>query len=188
MLICLTSAYIKTENGKQDLDRLIKDIGENNSPVSFTRLYNLTSSAVYSFAFSILKNHHDSEDILHDCYLSIHASAQNYKSQSNPLAWILTITKNLCLMKLREKNKTADLPEDDWKNFIAAPEPVSHEDRIVIEACMNQLTEEERQIVVLHAVSEMKHREIADVLDLPLSTVLSKYHRAIKKLKKILII
>ena len=44
-------------------------------------------------------------------------------------------------------------------------------------------SEQEQQIVVLHAVSGFRHREIASLLSLPLSTVLSKYHRAIKKLQ-----
>ena len=46
------------------------------------------------------------------------------------------------------------------------------------------LGEEERQIVLLHAVTGLKHREIAALLELPLSTVLSKYHRALKKLRE----
>ena len=46
------------------------------------------------------------------------------------------------------------------------------------------LTEEQaRRIVLLHAVTGLKHREIAQLLELPLATVLSKYHRALKKLK-----
>ena len=46
------------------------------------------------------------------------------------------------------------------------------------------LTEEERQIVILHAVAGFRHRETAELLDLALPTVLSKYHRALKKLRR----
>ena len=48
------------------------------------------------------------------------------------------------------------------------------------------LSDEERQIVVLYAMTGLKHREIADLLDLKLTTVLSKYSRAIKKLRSAL--
>jgi RNA polymerase sigma-70 factor (ECF subfamily) len=48
---------------------------------------------------------------------------------------------------------------------------------------MTVLSEEERQIVVLHALSDMKHRQIAEVMGMPLPTVLSKYSRAMKKLR-----
>lgn len=52
--------------------------------------------------------------------------------------------------------------------------------------CMNRLSDEERQIVMLHAVSGFKHREIAAILELSLPAVLSKYNRALKKLRKYL--
>ena len=60
------------------------------------------------------------------------------------------------------------------------------EDRGVLRACLEQLSDQERQIVALHAVAGFKHREIAALLELPLSTVLSKYNRAIKRLKQYL--
>jgi RNA polymerase sigma-70 factor (ECF subfamily) len=58
------------------------------------------------------------------------------------------------------------------------------EERIVLEAAFRVLNMEERQIVVLHAVSGLKHKEISQIVKKPLSTVLSKYNRAIKKLEK----
>ena len=53
-------------------------------------------------------------------------------------------------------------------------------------AAQGRLSDEERHIVVLHAVCGLKHREIAQFLGLALPTVLSKYHRSLKKLKTIL--
>jgi RNA polymerase sigma-70 factor (ECF subfamily) len=58
------------------------------------------------------------------------------------------------------------------------------EDKLVLETTLEILAEDERQIVLLHAVSGMKHKEIAKNLGIPLSTALSKYHRALKKLKE----
>jgi RNA polymerase sigma-70 factor (ECF subfamily) len=56
-------------------------------------------------------------------------------------------------------------------------------DKLVIQQCMSRLNDDERQILVLHAVAGFKHREIAALMDLALPTVLSKYHRAIRKLR-----
>ena len=98
------------------------------------------------------------------------------------MAWIFTITRNLSLQSLRRKGKVVPLPAEELpEQFEEAPHLTS-EDRIVLESLLNMLGDEERQIVVLHALSEMKHREIASLLHLPLPTVLSKYRRAIKKL------
>lgn len=60
------------------------------------------------------------------------------------------------------------------------------EDKIVLNKCLNLLTDQEHQIVVLHVVAGLKHREIAKLLAMPLPTVLSKYNRSIKKLKQYL--
>ena len=58
------------------------------------------------------------------------------------------------------------------------------ENRQLVTAAFSYITDEERNILMLHAVAGYKNHEIAKLLDLPLSTVLSKYHRAIKKIKK----
>ncbi len=159
-----------------DLDRLIADTAAGDSD-AFARLYHETSASVYAYALSILKNSHDAEDVLHDCYLRIHTSAAAYQSDGKPLAWIMTIARNLCFKLLQQKKNTAALPFDPGDDRWDA------DDRLVIEACLNILSDEERQIVVLHAVSGFKHKEIAAFMEIPLATVLSKYHRALKKMK-----
>ena len=60
---------------------------------------------------------------------------------------------------------------------------ITHEDRMMLEAVLSALSDEERQIVTLHALTGLRHREIAALLGLPLPTVLSKYSRALKKLQ-----
>ena len=88
--------------------------------------------------------------------------------------------------KATDGDKPADMPEEDWEGAFDNIPAASPEDRIVLTACMDKLKDDERQIIMLHAVSGFKHREIAEFLSLPLSTVLSKYHRALKKLRVLL--
>ena len=64
-------------------------------------LYGRTRSAIYGFALSIVKNAHDAEDILHDAYLQVWNAAGGYRAQGKPMAWLLTITRNLALSRLR---------------------------------------------------------------------------------------
>lgn len=150
---------------------------------ALAELYENTKGAVYGFALSILHNKHTAEDVLQDTFLSVYASAHTYKNLNKPLAWIFTITRNLALMKLREQKKTADIAEDDWSLFIAEENGASSEDKLLLQAALTTLGAEESQIIILHAAAGFKHREIASLLSLPLSTVLSKYNRALKKLK-----
>lgn len=182
--ICLTSVNGITTDA-DILDTLLEQIANGNSQ-ALEHLYNKTQSAVYSFTLSILKNTHDAEDVLHDCFLNIWNNAETYRSNRKPMAWIMTIAKNLCYMKLRTYKRQADLPEEDWMPYLEKQTGISTEDRMILTECMTALTEEERKIVVLHAVSGFKHREIAELLEMPLATVLSKYSRAIKKLQNVL--
>ena len=89
-------------------------------------------------------------------------------------------------MRLRERKRHTATAPADWGLASLDSHQVTDEDRIVLAAAINSLGDEERQIVTLHALTGMKHREIAELLDLPLATVLSKYRRALIKLKKYL--
>lgn len=147
-------------------------------------LYHSTKSDVYAFALSILKNTQDAEDVLHDCYVNLYRSAPSYRPAGKPLAFILTVARNLCLHQFRNRKNSNELPQEDWETCLEHQAGVTPEDKLFLWECMNSLNDEERQIVTLHAVSALRHREIAHMLNLPLSTVLSKYNRAIKKLQK----
>ena len=102
------------------------------------------------------------------------------------MAWLLTIARNLALMRLRKaENKNISFDElfhvEDPHN--AYRETENH---MVLDKVLRLLTDSERQIVMLHAVAGVKHREIAALLDMPTATVLSKYSRAIKKLRTVM--
>lgn len=146
-------------------------------------LYYRTGASVFGFALSTLKNAQDAEDVMHDLYVAVWSGAGKYCAEGRPMAWILTITRNLCLQKYREYQKRSDIPQEDWESYIESNPNMSPEDRLVLAECMGRLSDQERQIVVLHAAAGFRHREIAKLLDLPLSTVLSKYNRALKKLR-----
>ena len=165
-------------------ERLLPLVGQGDSE-AFEVLYRSTEKAVYALALSILRNPHDAEDIVQETYLKVRAAAHLYVPQGKPLAWLFTITKNLCRDLLRGQSRTEAAPdgaEDDLR-FSYVSDPT---DGLVLEAALKALGEEERQVVLLHAASGLKHREIARNLGLPLSTVLSRYSRALKKLQRYL--
>ena len=164
------------------LDSLIASIQQGDRDALGT-LYHETSASVYSYALSILKNVHDAQDVLQDCFVSIFQSANQYTSGGKPMAWIMTIAKNHSLMHLRQQSRTEELDDRDWSMPADSYSEEQTMDKLVIQQCMSRLNDDERQILVLHAVAGFKHREIAALMDLALPTVLSKYHRAIRKLR-----
>ena len=160
------------------LDKDLRKLARGKSQ-ALDEVYELTKGAVYGFIFSILKNEEDSEDVMQDTYLKVCLNADQYRTQGKPMAWIMTIARNLALMK-----RYADIPDYEWDAIADDNAEFGSEDRMVLKAALTNLNSEESQIVLLHAVSGLKHREIAEMLDMPLATVLSKYNRSIKKLQK----
>ena len=147
-------------------------------------LYHRARTAVYGLALSILRHGHDAEDVTQDTFVRVWERADQYRPQGTPMAWLLSIARNLALMKLRERTRTQDLPPEDWESFSIESHDVNTEDRTVLTAALSALSEEERQIVMLHVTAGLKHRELAQLLELPLSTVLARYRRALLKLKQ----
>ena len=149
------------------LDKLLKEIA-NGSKDALTSLYNETKTSLYGYILSILKNKTLSEEALQDTYRKIWENSYLYKSNDKPLAWIYTIAKNTSLMKIRKEKNHTDI-----------------DDKLFLSYLFSNVSDEERNIVILHIVSGFKHKEIAKMLDIPLGTVLSKYKRTIEKLKNI---
>jgi RNA polymerase sigma-70 factor (ECF subfamily) len=151
---------------------------------AMAQLYDSTRGAMYAMALSLLKNPEDAQDVTQDAFMRVWESAHLYQAKGSPMAWLLTITRNLALMRLRQGARQVDLDDGAWEAIPAEMSDISPEDRHLLQTAMAALTDEERRVVLLHAVTGLKHREIAALLELPLATVLSKYHRAIKKLKR----
>lgn len=150
---------------------------------AFCTLYEQTASAVYAYALSLLHNQRDAEDAMQETYLKIRSAAHLYRPMGKPMAWVLTIARNVCLMKFRQSRHSAPVSFDDLPEGVDCSQVEDREDRIVLETAFQALSQAECQIVVLHAVSGLKHREISKLMNLPLSTVLSRYNRAISKLR-----
>lgn len=152
---------------------------------AFEQLYCSTKQTVYAFVLAILKNHEDALDVLQDTYVKIFVSARLYQPMGKPMAWIFTIARNLCMSRLRTQRRN-DEPLLEMENDLAFSYVSDPGNKLVLQTALKVLKEQERVIILLHAVAGMKHREIAKNLDLPLATVLSKYHRGLKKLKNYL--
>ncbi len=183
MLITMLTGGENVTDPRQT-ERWIVRIGEGDRD-ALAALYEHTHTALYAYALSMVRHTEDAQDVLHDCYMAVVRHAAAYRSEGKPMAWMYTIARHLSVQKLRDRAKTGSHAED-WLESAGTVESFSADDRLVLTACMQQLSDEERQIVILYAVSGLRHREIAALMHLPLSTVLSKYHRSLKKLRNAL--
>ena len=177
----ITPTTSSTKYGVDDaheLEALLARIAKEDK-AALGELYERTKAAIYGFALSMSHSPADAEDVLQDTYIAVYSAAANYVSRGKPMAWLMTIAKNLAKMRLRAVKKHLDIAKEDWGRYLTSVPDVSADERMLLKV----LSDEQQQIVMLHAVAGMKHREIARLLDMPTATVLSKYSRAIKKLR-----
>lgn len=163
-------------------ERLFKRIGANDMD-ALDELYKLTERTLYAYILSIVKNHDETLDLMQETYVKIMSSAHLYKPMGKPLAWMFTISKNLYYDKIRKGKREFNMDSGEIANDLNFSYITDNEDRLVLETVLKNLDEDERKIVILYAVSGLKHKEIAENIGLKLSTTLSKYHRALKKLR-----
>lgn len=177
----MTTEYVPAEE-RRELQRLLICVAGGDRD-ALAALYQRTRAAVYGLALSYLKNAHDAQDLTQDVYVQVWDCAEQYRSAGSPMGWLLTVCRNLCLMRLRREERHAALSEEEWDAIPAQECGLNADERTLLQGALASLADEERRIVLLHAVTGMKHREIAALLELPLPTVLSKYHRALKKMR-----
>ena len=166
---------------KEKCDELLLRIAGNDRS-ALEELYGIFKSQVYGLALAILKNHTDAEDVMQNVFVRVWDRANQYRSGTDPGAWIMKIARNLSMDRLRTRKGTADIMTledipDGGDDF--APSL----DRILLRELLAELNSGERQIVMLHAVGGYSHKEIAEIVGRPYATVRWKYGNAMKKLK-----
>ena len=176
------------KGSRTDEDRLLL-LMKTGDMEAFRRLYELTAKAIYSYALSILKQPQDAEEVMQDTYLTAWRQAARYETEGKPMAWLLTIARNLCYMRLRRQKDhpcvSYEELEQEEPGELCSRIELAPEKQMLLDA-LAALGEDERKIVLLHDAGNMKHREIAQLLGIPLSTVLSKYRRALKRLQRLM--
>lgn len=184
MILFALTSDIKQSTDYADLDSLLYGIS-NGDKKCLEQLYQVTHTSVYSFALSVLKTT-TMQRMFSMTVTLLYGMEQKAMFPGETDGMDYNHCKNLCLQRMRERKKAECTSQEGWELAIPDTDMLTMEDRSILVTCMEQLSDEERQIVMLHAAVGFKHREIARIMELPLSTVLSKYARALKRLKQYL--
>src|SRR5438093_6140911 len=131
-----------------------------------------------SFAFRMLRDATEAEDLAQNVFIQVHRSASRYQVASRFSTWIFTIARNLCLNEIRRRSRhPADSldqtgPDDDQpirqvedrKSFSPPDALLQGELEQKIEAALAELPEKQRTALLLCREDELSYEEIADVL------------------------
>ena len=162
---------------------------KNNT--AFAELYNELKTPIYTIINRIVWDRQASQDIMQEVFLKLYLSPPS-PSIKNPRAYIFQMARNLAIDNTRkalQSQQYLSLDSPEIENTAHSPSddlPLRMDTRIDIESALKRITAPECQIVTLHLIGELKFREIAEIMSMPLGTVLWRYQKAIEKLRKLL--
>lgn len=172
---------------KHKVDEYLTKIRQGESS-ALEALYDITSKKLYAMCYTYLHSHHDSEDALSDTYVAIVKSIDMYNGK-NGFSWMYTIAKHICLNMLRRGSRSVSVDFDDEEtvntlHLSTQGDPKCFDESGIIALARRVLNQNELQIVILHAINELKFKEIAKIIDSKESTVRWQYNNAIKKVRE----
>jgi RNA polymerase sigma-70 factor (ECF subfamily) len=158
-------------------------------------------SALYAAAMRMTRNPADAEDLLQETYLRAYRGFEGFREGTNLKAWLYRILTNTFINTYRAKKRRPDQVElDDVEDFFlyrrlggleAADAARTTETEVLesipdseVKEALESIPEQFRMAVILADVEGFSYKEIAEILDVPIGTVMSRIHRGRRALQQ----
>jgi RNA polymerase sigma factor (sigma-70 family) len=165
----------------------------NPAAVAFEDLAIPLFDSAYNFAYWLVQNQDDAEDLVQETYLKAFRSFASFQQGTNFRAWIFQILKNTFLSgrARTQRRETVTLSSDEILELSASPDSFEsillERSRLdAIRCAIEHLPIIFREVLLLCDVEEASYREIAQILSIPIGTVMSRLARARKSVRETL--
>ncbi len=172
----------------ESAERLFEQM-KNGNQAAFAQLYDEYSPALYGLINRILSDADEADDILQDCFIKIWKKVHQYdKQKGTPFTWMLNISRNASIDRLRQRNNSRDrkiqIAQSNVYNTDNHKTQTST-DQIGLSEHISSLSPEHQLMIEYYYYKGYTHQEVADELDIPLGTVKTRLRKAIINLRKI---
>ena len=159
---------------------------------SFETLAMPLFASLYNFAHWLTHNREEAEDLVQETYLKALKGFASFQQGTNFRAWMYRILRNTFLTSRSGLSVKLTVPLDPEEDAIGqradTPEAVllARADQEMIRNALERLLVQFREVIVLCDMEEMSYQEIAEIVGIPIGTVMSRLSRASKSMRQIL--
>jgi RNA polymerase sigma-70 factor (ECF subfamily) len=125
-------------------------------------------------------------DIAQDTFLTAQKNLHRFRRESSTRTWLLGIALNECRNTMRRMRLQPSSIEFDLADAHSNARESAWVDRVALSHAFNALSEEHRDVVILHELEGMTYEEIAVIVGSPVGTVKSRLHHAFVRLRELL--
>ena len=170
---------------------LMTDIKSKEERFAETAIVHMDS--IYRAALYMTKNETDAQDLVQDAYLRAYRFFDSFEEGTNCRAWLLKILRNTFINSIRRRKRQLHVVSlSEMSEYGMEPSSDSTpEDGVFgglfndeIITAMNKIPAEYRSAILLADVERLPYREVADIMDCPIGTVMSRLHRGRKLLRE----
>lgn len=153
----------------------------------FNALVENHGPALYRMAYRMMGDRHEAEDMVQEAFRSAWKSRERYESGRGDRAWLASILRRRIIDRWRKHPPPGTFPGDSPLEVPVEHDPLAGHYTDEMQHALDSLPTELRETLLLVVVGELTHQEAADLLEIPLGTVLSRVSRARKRLRDYLI-
>jgi len=175
-------------------DEVIVERALTGDAEAFGELVRRWERRIFALTYGMLGREEDARDATQETFLAAFRNLRGFRGEAKVSSWLHRIAVNQCITrqrraKVRSESALEDEQDHDAGSFATpvSESPVrvveGRQETLAVRRAINSLPIELRQIVVMKEFEELTFREIADALDLPLSTVKSRLYTALKQLQ-----
>lgn len=183
------AAVLPEGDTEHDLGALLGLISAGDAD-AFEALYRRVAELVHGVALKVLRNQAHAEEITHDVFVHIWQHARKFAGdRGSPVSWIMMIAHHRAVDRVRHERASAERDIRDAELGLQRPYDQvadaveTHWEHTQVRACLGQLSDLQRQCVLMAYFDGYSYPEIARKLDTPLGTIKTRMRDAMRRLR-----
>ncbi len=192
ILLVRLNLLIEMESNLSDEKLVELAIGEN--PEAFCSIVKRWERRIFALCYGILNREDEAKDAVQETFIAAYKNLAKFRGDAKVSSWLHRIAVNQCLTTKRKTKSRSENYLDDESNeqerVFVAPSHLSparkteqNERLVLIRQAVKALPMDLKQVVIMKEFEEMTFQEIAESLELPLSTIKSRLYTALKQLR-----